>query len=186
MRIALYGPTGAGKSTLAQAFQRLYKMRPISTGEFIRKNFPNDPLTGGFSDREKQIAEYVEQAVRTDGAVLDGFPRHVRQVKWLQKLERIEGFTFAHLFISITRPEAEKRIRLRGRGDLDKFAEQYEAQAEAARLIHEHMEFNNVKHFHVYGPWDADSLAHHIVRFAGVLPGMTSTSVDMSEGHDAE
>ena len=159
MRIALYGPTGAGKSTLAESLRRIYGLRTISTGEFIRREFPNDPLTGGFSDREKQILEYVERELLQDNLVLDGFPRHIEQAKWLFGV----GEPISHVFLPITAPLARKRILLRGRADMSKFDEQYAAQSEATRLMHDWYHTLPIgDHFHAYGTWEPEAVAKWI------------------------
>jgi len=161
MIISLYGPTGAGKSTLAQAFQRIERFSIVSTGDFVRKNFPNDPLIGGFSDREKQIREYVDQEIMRPDVILDGFPRHERQLEWLLMacgaLRPVH-----HVFLEISRDEAQKRIELRNREDMPKFTEQYEGQVRACATLHEAVHRLNQWHTHLFGEWAPDELARWI------------------------
>jgi len=163
MTIALYGPTGAGKSTLAQAIQRLGEYHIISTGEFVRKNFPNDPLVGGFSDREKQIREFVEVELKQSKVILDGFPRHRDQLSWLISVCAERQDKLCHVFMEVSREEALRRITLRNREDVGAFHEQFTGQALACRALHEAIDRAGDWHTHVFGPWEADRLARWIL-----------------------
>jgi adenylate kinase family enzyme len=164
MRIALYGPTGAGKTTIAEALQRVREFHLTSTGEFVRREFPNDPLKGGFSDREKQIREFVEVKIQLPEVILDGFPRHVEQLVWLLGVANEKRYAIEHLFLEVSMVEARRRIMLRGRADMTKFAEQYAAQEAATRVMHEYMENLGITHYHAHGTWNADQLAAWFLR----------------------
>lgn len=149
MRVALYGPTGSGKSSVAEELRVKFGFTVLSTGDFVRREFPNDPLNGGFSDREKQIREYVERGVRAStSVVLDGFPRHLDQLLWLQ-----DTFTdppFVHLFLSVSASEGERRVLRRGRSDSTRFDEQYAAQVDAARVMFEHAQLSDLPYIVPY------------------------------------
>lgn len=164
MRIALLGVTGAGKSTLAAELQKGYGFASVSTGDYVRKYFPQDPLSGGFSDREKQIREYVDQRMGEDRIVLDGFPRHLEQLVWLCKEYGPDKLLFVVMRISFT--EAKERVTLRGREDLAKFPEQFRAQMEALRQMDEYL--NTQAHCsYVVGPlWSPDLAARMVMRLS--------------------
>lgn len=160
MKIALIGATGAGKSTVAQKLHSRLNYTVISTGEFVRKNFPNDPLEGGFSDREKQILEYVDQNLKKDRVVLDGFPRHVRQAEWLT--QRFKPDELLVVIMRIGRLGALHRIRCRGRDDMEKFDQMFDGQARALEAIELHLVYSGYSNL-VVGPlWSADDILDRV------------------------
>ena len=160
MTIVLLGPTGAGKSTVASVLHTRLKYEVISTGEYVRRNFPTDPLDGGFSDREKQIKEYVDQWLKGPRVVLDGFPRHLDQLVWLRK--RLKADKLLPILMRIGRSEAYGRVWLRGREYMSKFKEQFEAQNKALDLMEQYLVKQKVGFIVTGTTWSPDEIVDRI------------------------
>lgn len=95
MRIALFGPPGAGKGTQAEQLVRRQGLVHVSTGDLLRTAMNEETPVG------KEAKEYVtagklvpDELVRTlaeeaiaehqfDDFVLDGYPRTLQQAEWL-------------------------------------------------------------------------------------------------------
>lgn len=95
MRIALFGPPGAGKGTQAKLLAERYGLGHISTGVIIRAAIKAETPVG-LAAKEyvnqgklapdtvvRQLAEAAIAAQGYDDFVLDGYPRTIRQAKWL-------------------------------------------------------------------------------------------------------
>ena len=95
MRIALFGPPGAGKGTQAQRLVERHGLIHISTGEIIRAAIKADSPLGQEVKKYANVGKLVpdavvrklaEQAIADagyDAFILDGYPRTVQQAKWL-------------------------------------------------------------------------------------------------------
>lgn len=95
MRIALFGPPGAGKGTQAQRLVERHGLTHISTGEIIRAAIKADSPLGQEVKKYANVGKLVpdvvvrklaEQAITNagyDAFILDGYPRTVQQAKWL-------------------------------------------------------------------------------------------------------
>jgi adenylate kinase len=98
MRIALFGPPGAGKGTQAKKLTRHHGLSHISTGEIlraaIRHNTPvgieaKKYMTAGKLVPDAVVRKLAEDAMAEQGYdqfVLDGYPRTVQQATWLSEL----------------------------------------------------------------------------------------------------
>ncbi|HMB91068.1 MAG TPA: adenylate kinase [Rhodothermales bacterium] len=97
MRIALFGPPGAGKGTQAKRLTQHYGLSHISTGEIlraaIRRHTPvgleaKKYMTAGKLVPDKVVRKLAEDAIAEqeyDQFVLDGYPRTVQQATWLSE-----------------------------------------------------------------------------------------------------
>ncbi len=95
MRIALFGPPGAGKGTQAKLLVQRRGLSHISTGDIIRKAIRAETPVGlearRFVDAGKLVPDEVvrrlaDEAIaeqRYDDFILDGYPRTVQQAAWL-------------------------------------------------------------------------------------------------------
>ena len=95
MRIALFGPPGAGKGTQARLLVERYRLRHISTGVIIRAAMKAETPAGleakkyvnqGQLVPDAVVRKLAEDAIAAQGYddfVLDGYPRTVQQAQWL-------------------------------------------------------------------------------------------------------
>ena len=95
MRIALFGPPGAGKGTQARLLSERRVLRPLSTGVIIRQAIEAETSVGQeakpFVDAGELVPDEVmrplaEEAVAGEAFsdfILDGYPRTLQQAEWL-------------------------------------------------------------------------------------------------------
>jgi adenylate kinase len=99
MNIALIGPPGAGKGTQAEKLAIRFGFQPISTGDLFRDHLKNKTELGDmiqkYWDRgelvpdsiaDATIEEWINASEPQESILLDGFPRTLRQAKFLEKL----------------------------------------------------------------------------------------------------
>ena len=95
MRLALFGPPGAGKGTQAKRLAETLKLTHVSTGDLFRAARRDGTPLGKKADEyigrgalvpddvtNGLVAETLE-ALGWDDVLLDGFPRTVPQAEWL-------------------------------------------------------------------------------------------------------
>ena len=95
MRIALFGPPGAGKGTQAKLLADRYGLSHISTGNIIRAAMKAETPVGleaktyydaGQLVPDEVVRKLAEDAIAAHGYdqyILDGYPRTVQQAQWL-------------------------------------------------------------------------------------------------------
>jgi adenylate kinase len=118
-RIALLGPPGAGKGTQAKLISDKTGLCHLSTGDILRDEVAQGTEIGRAAklhmDRgdlvpDKLIIDMIhERIAKTDGFILDGFPRTVAQAEALLKITPLD------LMINITLSRAEVIKRLSSR-----------------------------------------------------------------------
>jgi adenylate kinase len=103
MRIALFGPPGAGKGTQAKMLVERHRLCHISTGNIIRRAMKAETPVGLEAKKYYATGQLVpDDVVRTlaedaiaaygyDRFVLDGYPRTVQQAKWLTAFLEASG-----------------------------------------------------------------------------------------------
>ena len=95
MRLALFGPPGAGKGTQAKRLAEHHRLTHLSTGDLFRAAIAGETPLGlqvaGLLRDGHLVPDDVTNALVAenlaalghDGFVLDGFPRTVPQAEWL-------------------------------------------------------------------------------------------------------
>jgi len=96
VRIALLGPPGAGKGSLAAVCARRIRLKHLSTGEIFRREIAKDSVVGRQVRRFVQdgrlvpdalvvtvMAKHLKALPARRGFVLDGFPRTAGQARGL-------------------------------------------------------------------------------------------------------
>lgn len=104
MRLLIMGPPGSGKGTQAAIVAERFGIPAISTGDIFRTNVAEGTPLGKEADRYMRAGEYVpdeitNQMVRdrlneadaTEGFLLDGYPRTVAQVEFLDSVLAEQG-----------------------------------------------------------------------------------------------
>ena len=103
MRLALFGPPGAGKGTQAARLVDRFGLAHISTGNLLRTAIRDRTALGREaapylesgrlvpSDLVRRLAEAALAEQGFDGYILDGYPRTVEQAAWLSSFLDRQG-----------------------------------------------------------------------------------------------
>lgn len=118
MRIAIIGPCGAGKTTLATILSGMFNIMTISSGDLARTHgFAGSEAEaqGRLDPDENKIRRLVKEAIgNSDQYILDGFPRTIEQIEELQlPLDAIVYLSLGKINLDI----GVERLLKRGRPD---------------------------------------------------------------------
>ena len=124
MNIILFGPPGAGKSTLGNKLVDTYGFIRISTGDIIRQHIKEDTALGREAKSYIENGTLVPDALamglvrsyvgeKTTGFLFDGFPRTQVQAVYLDSILKI------HSVINLVSNDDELVARLLRRGRSD-------------------------------------------------------------------
>lgn len=104
MKIALFGPPGAGKGTQARYIVERYGIPQISTGDLLRAQLREGTELGmmarGYMDRGALVPnevvigmmrERISEEDCGEGFILDGFPRDISQAEALSNLMDLDA-----------------------------------------------------------------------------------------------
>ena len=103
-RLLIVGPPGAGKGTQASRITASYGIPDISTGDIFRANIKNETPLGVQVKAIVDAGDYVPDSLTNElvterlaeddaaeGFLLDGYPRTLEQVKYLDQLLASQG-----------------------------------------------------------------------------------------------
>ncbi len=127
LNLAIIGPSGAGKGTHAASLSSRFNLRHVATGDLFREHVLNRTELGTVAATHIEHAELVPDEVvdamigewcrslpPDRGALLDGFPRTISQVRFLGELLQKLGRTLdAVIYLQV--PDAQIVRRLSGR-----------------------------------------------------------------------
>jgi adenylate kinase len=127
VRLVIFGPQGAGKGTQSARIAEKYGIPTISTGDIFRWAIRGRTALGLEVERYVSAGKLVPDALTisvikerlqapdcTDGFLLDGFPRNVRQAEALDEILAEQGCSLdAALMIEV--PEEVSLRRILGR-----------------------------------------------------------------------
>jgi len=134
MHIIFYGPEGSGKSTQAKLLSEKLNVPALVSGDLVRKYAKEDKGIMGNTCREVfKTGHYVpdsemfvlwkhrlKEPDTGKGFVIDGFPRNLDQVKFLEeKLEKYNKKEDVVFFLKVSEKESIKRLLKRGRKSPD-------------------------------------------------------------------
>jgi len=120
-KLILFGPPGAGKGTFSSQILRvLPDTVHISTGDIFRENLKNETPLGlkakGYMDKGELVPDEVvidmmrdrlnQEDVKSNGCILDGFPRNMPQTKALDGIIQID----AVLLLEVEKSVIKRRI----------------------------------------------------------------------------
>jgi len=121
--LILLGIPGAGKGTQARLLEKRFQLPQISTGDIFRYNLKNQTNLGllaqDYMDRGELVPDevtiqMVEDRLKRDdcgnGAILDGFPRNLKQADALEKMTEPYGGISLVPLIGLEDDEAIRRI----------------------------------------------------------------------------
>lgn len=121
--LVFLGPPGAGKGTQARMLQDKLGLPQISTGDLFRYNLQQQTELGklakSYIDRGelvpddvtvRMVEERLTQPDAARGAILDGFPRTLKQVAALEDLLAGEGGVSLTPMLSLSDEEVMRRI----------------------------------------------------------------------------
>ena len=122
MNIVILGPQASGKGTQGKLLAKRLKIGHISMGEIFRKLKNEDTelgkLIGSYINSgnlvptevtNRIIKEELEKDDYKNGVILDGFPRNVRQIEFLNKFFK----TDYAIFLDISKKETIRRLSAR-------------------------------------------------------------------------
>lgn len=127
MRLLIFGPPGSGKGTRARLISRLLKIPVITTGDMLRGEVSRETEVGlrakAYMERgelvpDELVIELVEERLRredcSEGFILDGFPRTLRQADALDRILGERGVTLDLVLNIVVDPEVVvERLSLR-------------------------------------------------------------------------
>lgn len=123
--IVIIGPTGSGKTTQAAALAKLLGYEQFSSGQLLRDD--NNPeiiklLNEGALAPDQYIQDLVAKRLNSligaKGAVMDGFPRTMSDVHWLETDLGKLGYELGQVvLLRVDKEESIKRLTSRGRAD---------------------------------------------------------------------
>ncbi len=110
MNIILLGAQGSGKGTQAQLLKEKYNLIHVSTGDLLRETTDEkikQQMKEGKLISDEQIIKLIKEKLSgEEGAILDGFPRTLRQAEALDEITHIDGV----IELKLTDEEALKRL----------------------------------------------------------------------------
>ena len=119
MIIIMLGAPGTGKGTVAKLLQEELGIKQVSTGDIFRKNIKEKTEIGILAEKyiskgdlvpDDVTIKIIEERLNKDdlqnGAILDGFPRTIRQAEELDKILESKGKKVDKV-INLTTPNEE-------------------------------------------------------------------------------
>jgi len=133
LKIVLLGPQASGKGTQGKLLSDTFNIVRISTGEMFRSEISKKTPLGkeiqGLISTGALISDDITSGLLKnrlsemdcrDGFILDGYPRNIKQVKFLESITNID---FA---IEINIPNKEAQRRIENRRVCDKCGKSYD------------------------------------------------------------
>ncbi len=119
LRIALFGPQGAGKGTQAEMLAKKYNLPVLSTGEVFRKEIKEQTELGKLAsdliNRGQLVPDETTNGIvlgelrapkYQNGFILDGYPRNMDQLAVLEKNISLDSA----ILLLISDKEVQKRL----------------------------------------------------------------------------
>lgn len=126
----MYGPEGAGKGTQAKLLSEALHLPILTSGDLVREAAEKDTgIIGDTCRQALQEGKYVpdsemfvlwKQRLKREDAlknwIMDGFPRNVRQAKFLDSKLKKYGYKIEYVFfLDLSEQESYRRLLKRAR-----------------------------------------------------------------------
>lgn len=130
MHIVMYGPEGSGKGTQAKLLSQKLKIPILTSGDLVREAAETDTgiigetcrsaLNEGKYVPDSEMFVLWKRRLKRDDAkdhwIMDGFPRNVRQAKFLDSKLKKYGYKIEKVFfLNLSEEESYKRLLMRAR-----------------------------------------------------------------------
>jgi adenylate kinase len=146
--IVLMGPTGAGKSVQGDLLAQELNGVHLSSGNLLRQDpkaaaMIADGKLAPAAEVERIVAEAVDAVPADQPIILDGFPRTMSNVKWMDdQLPAHQRDVTAVILIELDLETSMKRLGLRDRADdaPEAVKEKWDEYANKTKPVVEHYE----------------------------------------------
>ncbi|MFH1771377.1 MAG: adenylate kinase [Candidatus Omnitrophota bacterium] len=100
MRLIFFGAPGSGKGTHVELFSKYFGIKKISLGDLLRDESKaetplglklNSYMDNGLLAPDDLVSEIIKSKLKSDGFVLDGYPRTIAQAKMLDEMLQEKG-----------------------------------------------------------------------------------------------
>jgi len=123
--IIFFGPPGSGKSVQGQLLAARHGWRWLSTGHLLRETSNVEvvaKMRKGMLVEDDLVNHVFDEALHRakdiDHVIVDGYPRHVQQAKWLlELLPKHERTIEAVIILDVDDDKILHRLEIRGRLD---------------------------------------------------------------------
>ena len=123
--VIFFGPAGSGKSVQGQLLAERKGWHWVSSGQILRDTHDKEILKAQ-NDGVLVLDDKVNQAIKKalsqfssdDNLVIDGYPKHLEQAKWLMKnYSKVKRPIDLIVVFDVPKDELLKRMHLRSRAD---------------------------------------------------------------------
>ena len=99
MKIIIIGPPGSGKGSQAELLQKKLGLKHIPLGEILRQEIRKNTNIGkkvksisrGILAKDYIVDKLINKIIKgRDNFILDGYPRHLTQAKYLDKIIKVD------------------------------------------------------------------------------------------------
>lgn len=166
------GIVGAGKGTQAKLLAEHSGYEAISTGELLRKYATEEQqqrmLKGELLDDDEiidMVDKVLDQADNPSKCLLDGFPRSVKQSKWVFEQIRKKRFELTAIInLVVSEDVVRKRMLARGRPDdtEESIVKRFQEYHTVTEPILEYLR-NHVRVFDVNGDQEPEAVHEDVI-----------------------
>ena len=187
MNIILFGPPGAGKGTQSKYLVHKLNNFQVSTGDILREEIKNksdigQQITNNMNEGKfvhdeivnSLIKKLIEDPLKKDKLIFDGYPRSLSQAKYLDLLLDKSNQKIDHIFFLNVNKETiieriEKRKILENRSDdnTDTILKRYDTYMETTRPVLDYYS-RNLNFHEINGRQEIDQITKEIEAFFNV------------------